>query len=254
MLWYKAWRQTRWRFLVGLGLLLASACGVVIYYPEVMKLMPVAEGIQSDGAIGRQIREAVELSREYRGYIWTQWMRQSLVQLGTIFAVLLGTGGSLCQTSGAPVFTLALPVTRRQLIGSRAVTGLGEWLVLAFVPGLLIPVLSPTVGQSYAVTDILAHALCVFAAGATFYSFAYMLSNIFDDLWRPMLIAFVVAVALAFIEPLVFGLSRFTVYETMTGEFYFRTGQLPWQGLLICGLLSASMLYASAVIAERRDF
>jgi hypothetical protein len=35
----------------------------------------------------------VDLSREYRGFVWVQGFRQNLAQMGTLFAVLLGTGG-----------------------------------------------------------------------------------------------------------------------------------------------------------------
>ena len=38
MLWYKSWLETRWRFLIGLGLLLLSAGGIVYVYPQVVKL------------------------------------------------------------------------------------------------------------------------------------------------------------------------------------------------------------------------
>ena len=30
MLWYKSWLETRWRFLIGLVLLMLSACGTVL--------------------------------------------------------------------------------------------------------------------------------------------------------------------------------------------------------------------------------
>ena len=42
MIWYKSWLDTRSRFMVGLVLLVLSACGTVFYYPQVLKLMPMA--------------------------------------------------------------------------------------------------------------------------------------------------------------------------------------------------------------------
>jgi hypothetical protein len=30
MLWYKAWLETRWRFVIGLVVLMASACALVL--------------------------------------------------------------------------------------------------------------------------------------------------------------------------------------------------------------------------------
>jgi hypothetical protein len=40
----------------------------------------------------------------------------------------------------------------------------------------------------------------------------------------------------------------------MSGSTYFHTGSLPWAGLLISGVLSASLLGAAAVNIARRDF
>jgi hypothetical protein len=40
----------------------------------------------------------------------------------------------------------------------------------------------------------------------------------------------------------------------MNGEKYFRSGQLPWVGLVVSGALSAAMLYAAGTNIERRDF
>ena len=117
-----------------------SVCGAVLFYPQVMKLMPVASTLDTSGALGRQIREGVELARDYRGYVWSQWFGQNLRQLGTLFAVLLGIGSPLSEGpgGGAP-FTLALPASRKRLLGVRAATGLAELLALAFVPSLLLP-------------------------------------------------------------------------------------------------------------------
>ena len=39
MLWYKSWLETRWRFLIGLVLLMLSAGGTVLTYPHVVKLL-----------------------------------------------------------------------------------------------------------------------------------------------------------------------------------------------------------------------
>ena len=78
MLWYKAWVESRWRFLIGLGVLLLLACGPVFEYPAVQRLLPLARPDSSvtPGVIGRAIREALEVERDYRGYVWYQWFRQ----------------------------------------------------------------------------------------------------------------------------------------------------------------------------------
>src|SRR5262245_38655465 len=189
MLWYKAWLETRWRFLIGLALLVCSAAAVVFTYPRVVELMPMVSRTDTGGLLGERIREAAEVARTYRGYAWAQWFNQNLANMWTLFAVLLGTGGLLAQASGgAALFTLSLPVSRNQLVQVRALTGLAELFVLAVVPSLLLPLLSPAVGQSYGVGDTLVHSICLFVAGGVFFSLAVLLSTVFSDIWRPFLI------------------------------------------------------------------
>ena len=66
MLWYKSWLETRWRFLIGLTLLMLSAAGAVIAYPRVVKLLPLANTVDVSGEIGRRIKEGAERLKEAR--------------------------------------------------------------------------------------------------------------------------------------------------------------------------------------------
>jgi hypothetical protein len=254
MLWYKSWLETRWRFLIGLVLLTLSACGAVLVYPEVMRLMPLAGTLDAKGALGQRIREGVELARDYRGYVWSQVLRQNLVQTATLFAVLLGSGSAFSNGSGAAVFTLSLPASRNRVLGIRAAAGLAELFVLAFVPTLLIPVLSLAIGQTYGVGSALIHATCLFLAGAVFFGLAFLLSSVFADLWRPLLITLAVAGVMAIGEQVFRDLSRYGLFGLMSGEIYFRTGAFPWASMLVSALASAGMLYWATLRIAQRDF
>jgi hypothetical protein len=255
MLWYKSWLETRWRFVIGLVLLMFSACGTVLTYPQVIKLLPLAPTVDAGGEIGRRVTEALELARSYRGYVWSQWYRQNLLQMWAVFAVLLGTGGLLSQGSGGgALFTLSLPATRNRLLGVRAATGLAELLVLAFAPSLLLPVLSPIVGQTYGIGDAVIHGACLFVAGAVFFSLTFLLSTVFTGVWPPLLIVLCVAIGLAFGGLLLPDQSRFTIFRLMSGEAYFRGRGVPWLGLIASAAASAAMLYGAVINIARRDF
>jgi ABC-type transport system involved in multi-copper enzyme maturation permease subunit len=255
MLWYKSWLETRWRFLIGLALLVCSAAAIVITYPKVVKLLPLVPSLEVSGEIGRRIRESAELSREYRGYVWSQWFRQNLSQTWTLFAALLGTGGLFAQTSGGgALFTLSLPVSRTRLMTVRAATGLVELLVLALIPSLMIPLLSPAVGETYSVSNALVHSVCLFIAGTVFFSLACLLSTVFGDVWRPLLIVVCASMMLALVEQVFRDVSPFGVFRVMSAEVYFRGGGLPWLGLAATAAVSAAMLYAATKNIARQDF
>jgi len=255
MLWYKTWLETRWRFMIGLGLLLCSAAGVVFGYHTALAMIEHVPQIDLGGELGRRVQEQIELSREYRGYVWTQGFRQNLAQMGTLFAVLLGTGGLLPQGSGGgALFTLSLPASRRRLLAVRVGTGLAQWFALALVPALMIALWSPMVGESFALTSAIGHGLCLFVAGAVFFSMAVLLSTIFGDVWRPLLFTLLIAMLQAIPAQFFPDLSRFSLAGVMSGESLFRAGQLPWMGLLVSVALAAVLLYGAARNLERHDF
>jgi hypothetical protein len=250
MTWYKAWLDTRWRFLIGLVVLAISACSLVLGYDDVLALLPLAPA-NAAGELGRRISEAAELARDYRGYVWSQWFRQNLVETWTIFAALLGAG-SVLAGRGA-VFTLSLPVRRTDWLTARAAVGLSQLLVLAVVPSLVIPALSPAVGQRYAITEAVMHGLFVFTGGAVFFSLACLLSTIFAGVWRPLLIVLAVAFTLAAIEQVAGG-SWFGVFRLMSGESYFRGGAIAVAGLVTMAATAMALLYAAKVNLARQDF
>ncbi len=249
MIWYKSWLETRWRFLIGLALLLCSAAGSVLVYPEVLRLLP-ALPVNLTGELGRRVREAADLARSFRGYVWSNWFRQNLSHGVTLFAALLGTAG-LLSNSGGTLFTLSLPLSRRRLLAVRAATGLAELFILTIVPSLLLPVLASAVGASYSVADALIHSLCAFVAASLFFCLAFLLSTVFDDPWRPLLIALGVALLVLIVDQVS---SNYSVFRVMSGETWFRSGRLPWSGLLATASLSALLCGGAVVNFARRDY
>jgi hypothetical protein len=235
MLWHKAWLETRWRFLIGLAVLTCSAVVVVYTYPYVAARIASLDAATADvgGMLGAQIREGLTVTREYRGYVWWQWFRQNLRDVWTVLAVLLGTGGLLAQT-----------------------TGLAELTALAFMPTLAIWMLSPTIGQQYSAVEGVVHAICMVIGGTVFFSLAFALSTVFADVWRPALIALAAFYAISFLEIAaeMNGTPHFGLVTAMTGQSYFRSGDVPWAGLAFALVASGALIYAAIRNIERRDF
>jgi ABC-type transport system involved in multi-copper enzyme maturation permease subunit len=256
MPWYKSWLDTRWRFLIPLAILVLNIWGLILEYPHVANLLRTVhlepDALSESGVLGRAIVESVAAERTYRGYIWFQWFRQTLSQMGTLFAVLLGSGSLLSGSSGGgTMFTLSLPASRNRWLAARAAIGLGESLALVLIPSLEISLVSPLIGQQYGIADAVVHAACLFTVGAVFFSLAFLLSTVFSDIWRPMLIACGVAVVVALCE------SRFELnglFRVMSASTYFAAGSIPWTGLLVSTTMSAAMLYGASVNVARQDF
>src|SRR5262245_21244750 len=182
MIWYKSWLDTRSRFLVGLVLLVLSAIGTVFYYPQVLKLIPLANSIEASGELGRRIREGAQLSSSFRGYVWAQWMRQAMSNIATLFAVLLGVGGLFSRASGdSELYTLSMPAVRGRGLGGRAGTGLAELAGKGVIPVIILALLAPGGGEHYSVVDALVHRACLFVAAAAFFRLGLVLSTVFTD-------------------------------------------------------------------------
>jgi len=257
MLWHKAWLETRWRFISALLILTVLAGGNVYDYVATQRLLPRLNATTDSPAaaatgLADALREAIELQKNFRGFIWYQTFRQNLTQMGVFFAILLGCGGLLSESSrGSALFTLALPITRRRLFSTRAGTGLAQWFVAAMIAPLSIVILAPSIGEHYSIVDALAHGLCVFFVGTVFYSLASFLSTMFGDIWRPLLICIAIACAITIVS---FVAPQLGIFSVMSGESYFRTGTLPWAGFLTSAVLATALLYGAAETLERRDF
>lgn len=252
MLWSRYWQETRWRFLIGVVLLTLSSITTVLYYPEVLQLLPVAAAVEVPGFLAQELAESVELSSTFKGYVWLEAFGSNLTQMGILFAALLGVAGPLFQREGRGVlFMLSLPASRNDLFVARVVTGLLELLVLLVVPALFITAVAPAIDERFPIGAAMIHALCLFVAASVFFSASILLSTLYDDVWRPLLIVCGVAVVLAMIStPLPF----LDIFSIMSGASYFHTGSLPWVGLFVCTLLTAGLLYTAAKNFSQQDF
>ena len=252
MIWQHAFLETRWRFLIGLVLLPVSAAFVALSYPQVTALSQSV--IPAPGtALGREIAEAMELSKTYGGYVWSQWFQQNGAQLAGLFAAIIGTGGLLSQTAAARLFTLSLPVSRERLLAARAAAGLGQMLALTVVPALVIVLVSPLVGRSFPLLDALAYALCAFVGSAVFFSVAFFFSSMFGSVWAPIVLTLCAGAALGALDRIT-GADRFSLIRMVHGESYFRGHGLPWPMLAVSLAVSATLLYAGTRLVARQDF
>ena len=250
MLWHKAWVDTRWRFFLGLALLLVLACGSSLTFPRVRDFLGAIQlPAVPDEEAAAAFRESLELIRTFRGYAWSQWFSQSFPVLLTIIAALLGSGSPLVKGGSGALLSLSLPVSRGRWISTRSGTALAELFVLALVPSVAFAVLAPVVGEQFAVTEAVAYGLSAFVGASLFLGLAVFLSTVFNDVWRPLLLTFVGALAIGVVLPQEHGL-----FQAMGGRRYFVSGTLAWAELLVSAAAAAGLVYAATARIARRDF
>ena len=104
MLWHKAWLETRWRFVAAMVTLTIVSAGTVYDYIATQQLLPQltaaspAPAAEATG-LAAALRDAIDVQKNFRGFTWYQTFRGNLTQLGVFFAMLLGCGGMLHETS-----------------------------------------------------------------------------------------------------------------------------------------------------------
>lgn len=252
MLWYKAWLETRWRFLIGFGILTVLSIFTARSYPAFLDLLQLTpQVVDPDSVLGRRIAEGIALNSTFKGYIWSQWFLKNLPQTWILFAALLGAGGLLAQVNrGEGLFTLSMPVSRTQIAAVRAGVCLGQLFVIALVPSLLVSAVAPTIGERFPIGDAIVHALCLFVAGSVFFSLSFLLSTIFHDVWRP----FLIVLCLSVVEQTIRDTLQVGLYRLMSAERYFRGDGIPWLALAGAAGVTAIVLYGATRNLERRDF
>lgn len=255
MLWYKAWLDTRWKVVIGGVLLLLSAGSTVFSYgsvQEIIDAMP-ATVLGDDNPLREQIREAMELSRTFRGYVWSNWFSGDAVWYLTILGAVLGSGSPLSRSGRGLLFSLALPVSRERWITTRAATALTELFVVAFAATLVLVGLAPLEQQRLALGESLVYSAIAFSGASVFVALALFLSTVFEDVWRPLLLticaAFAIATAGIYLLPEGRGL-----FAAMGGRSYFFGGSLLWLELSLGVAATAALIYAAAANTARRDF
>ena len=248
MLWYKAWWETRTRFLISLGTLTALC------------LMAVA----FEGVIRTQMGATTAPLNTYAGYIHRVIYSGGARILFLLFVLVLGLGGLRTeQEQGTAGFTLALPVRRWHVVGIRATVGFCEMIALALLPAVVIPAVSPFVDQAYPFAQAVQFSLLWIAAYSLLFATAFLVSALLSGPYTAFLVVWVLFLAHAVIasarrlRPLRLNIQWVTgglgmpYFDAQTALL---VGPLPWARLLLMGTLSLIFVAVAAGITERQDF
>jgi hypothetical protein len=206
-------------------------------------------------------RRLLPLLSSYYGYVWSYWFKLILLIMWSVYAVTLGAtliatscpwmGGSL---GAAGLFTFSLPVSRRRVLLTHAVSVAVEMVLIAVAPTLIFSIAAHSTGGRFPFGSAIVHALLLSLGGMVFISLTFLLTAVFNSQLKVMTIGIAIASALFFPLRPVEEFPWWNVYHVMSGETYFRYGKIPWLGLLASLGASALMMLIAVRIYERRDF
>jgi ABC-2 type transport system permease protein len=238
MLWYKAWLETRTRFLLALAAITLLA-GQFIY---------------------RQVKDALPTSGpSYYSFVLHNG-HQIIVLLWIMALTMLMMGGVVREKAvGASSFTLALPVSRRRIMWTRIATGLVETVALAVIPWSVMYVIANAAGKPVAFEQAAIHVTLMLSGGVFFFAVAVFCSSLLEGEYTVPLVALGVlaGVAVGLNDP---PFRTYSPWYMLFGtnlldrKTQLLTGPIPWPIIAGFATLAVVILLASVAIVERREF
>jgi ABC-type transport system involved in multi-copper enzyme maturation permease subunit len=185
--------------------------------------------------------------------------------LFVMLMLFIGLGGLLRERRrGTAPFTLALPVTRTEMIITQVFVGLLEIIAIGALPLLLIPGLSPFVGRSYPISESLHFALLWIGGGLMVFGLAFLCSVLFAGEYTALIVAFLglftvpLMAQVRMLQPyrinFLMTMGEFGTMQWNPGHTLLLPSPMPWIRLLVfCGI-SLTFLYAALGVTKRQDF
>ena len=260
MLLTKYWLETRNRFFIGLLFIAALCSFFVLAQPWIL------EQWRMDEIADPQIYNPpwLLIARENYSYFIWHFLYNYLLQCAwAIFTVMLALGGlSYESENGSALFTLSLPIDRRQIFLQRVWIGFLEACILALLPALLIPVLSILIGMQYSIVDAISHSILFIAGGIVY----YMLGVLLNALIKTEAVAFFIGIGFVIIFYFLFQ----PYSEGMGKPLFLKLIDLPgfiagtaspklftavwWGGFSGCVVIGLLLLFISYHITLKKDF
>ena len=245
MLLRKAWLESKGRFT-------ASAV--------VLTLLGVSTVLRAPATIAgwESVHRGEQMS--YPLYIWLSLPHGFLQFLWVIAAVILGLGGLLREdAAGSSGSTLSLPVSRRRHVLTRAMVGAVEAIVLGFIPGLLVVVLSPLIQRSYPLSQALMFATMFVLAGLVFYALGFFLSHVLRGEYAAPAVG-LAAIAAFYILTKLPRFDVLSVFDAMDGKkvlvgrSFFLGSEFPAVQIAVSLVLAFTLVALSIARVDKRDF
>lgn len=259
MLFYKAWLESRLRFLVGL----AAVTAVCILY---IRLRPILVpgwliDLQNPQWSGRPAWLPLGV-RDLNFYAWHFLFENKLQQVWALFAILLSFGGLLREKEqGTSTFSLSLPVSRKCWLMTRMLVAAAESVLLGFTAAIIVPLVSWSIHEQYPVSQVIAHCLLIVTAGTVFLALGAVFSTLIrgEQMALPITIV-VLGSPYLFIQEYVreaapsAWVHRVDISHVMAGPPWLTWATTPWWGLAVSLSLAICFLFTAAKIGESIEY
>src|SRR5690242_17401894 len=250
MLWYKAWRESRARFL----LLVLFTLGFCLYWIILWRA-----NVRENLARGHPTLVTMAYGAVFP-------VQRLAVAYLVVFVPLLSMGGLLRERGrGTAGLLLSIPMSRARHMSTRAAVGAAEMAVLAALPAVLIPAFLPLVKEAHPVPVALHFILLWFVCGAPIFALGFLSSAVLAGEYSSLIASIMAVLSYVYFTSLPFFRPyspKFSLFRIMMGmnvgdlPFDRRLNGLPepfpWMTLLMIIAASLVLFAISVHVTERR--
>jgi ABC-2 type transport system permease protein len=238
MLWYKAWLETRARFLISLLGMTGLSC-LRVYYDN-HDTTPYTQP-------------------SYYNHV-LHGAHNLLIVMWLMAAVLLMMGGLLREKAvGAASFTLSLPVSRTRLAGVRIAMGTIQAIALAVLPWTAMFVTAALTGKAHSIGQACFYMVLLAGGGIFFVGAALLVSSLVEGEYTAPIVSYGIVILVS--AELGKGpLRAYSPVEFMMGSGFFDrhsgllVGPIPWAYAGTSAAIAAILMLASVFAIRRREF
>jgi hypothetical protein len=226
MLWYKAWLETRWRFVFTIGSIL------LLLLPGTLM-----------GAPPKRIWAGLQLGSALLYCFAPLFLAGAGINTQTTYAAMPGFHGSM-------LFTLSLPVSRRRMLFVRAGLGAIEtWVFVVMMAALILSRAPGAISGAQAFQYVTRVIVCSMAV----YAVSTLLACVFDEMWQFMSACLCLSVVglLQLRSGLVAELSPLRGMSLMS---YPATAPMPWAPVLASLVITGVLFCASVLVLQRKEY
>lgn len=254
-LWIKALRELKPRLIFGVVMMVWTCLVLLWVSSQFEDKKPSEATIQ--GAVAAGFSAAT--THEYAWWlIYSSSVGFTWLMMGTFLA---GAGVNTQTTYGlkqgthpSMLYTLSLPVRRRDLVLSRSLLGALFAIVLTFLPGLVVWALSPLVTKfPLPLNSVLIYSSFIAAGGMALYWLSVLFASFLDEQWQ-LYATWITAVIIVLLGQL----TRIPVLSTFvhfsSSEIWIRTHTVPWSVAAVILALSITCLVGALRIVEQREY
>ena len=261
MLYYKAWIETRVRFIAGL----IAATIICVYNIQQHAWLTAMWAGELANPHGFHMSWMPLGIHEYGWYLWHYLFDNYLQQVWSLFAVLFAFGGLIRErSSGTVLFSLGLPVSRRRWLFTRLAVALIESVALSLFAVIVVLIGSAVIHQTFSLPQMLLHTALMIAAGIFIIAFGNLCYTLFPGNYLSLLLTLVLLgvpylLLQTYMQHLRYlgktsWLAYFDFAHAMAGPWQLTWSTTPWITLLIVWALTAVLLRVTLTYGDRIDY